>query len=159
MAAYLAAVAATLYGGFARARQELAGVSWENLPPLYQGFRQHARSVVALLQDRDYLKALQLAREALTLCQVPAAFPGSARSRVALETTIAACQLLAGYGSPETRVALDQATKSLPGVGPVLPAWALASYYEEEGQPEAAAQYARLVQRLAPHCRPVNTFA
>src|SRR5438309_183925 len=50
-AAYLSALAATFFGEFDRAREELEAVDWNQTPPMYQGHRKYALSVLALLEE------------------------------------------------------------------------------------------------------------
>jgi hypothetical protein len=97
-----------------------------------------------------------LAEEALELCEVSGKFPGSNTSRVALKTNVAVCELLAGKDTSGLLDRLERATKELPGVSPAIPAWALAAYYTKTGQQTAAARYLAVVQRLVPHCAPLN---
>ena len=156
MGAYLSAYAAVLYGRFDQAREELASVNWTALPPLYQGFEAYIHSLLAIFQLRDYTQALSLAEEARELCAVAGKFPGSNTSRAALDANFAVCELLVGKDSPDVLDRLHRATEQLPGVSPALPAWALAAYYSKTGQQSAAARYLSIVQRLVPHCAPLN---
>jgi len=87
MAAYSSAFAALLYGQFERAREELASVNWATLPPMYQGFETYIHSLLAILEARDYPRALALAEEALDLCNVPTTSPGPRRVELLLRRT------------------------------------------------------------------------
>jgi hypothetical protein len=158
--AYSSAIACAYYGEFAAAREELSVVpGWEGLPPLYQGLRQHALAVVALLEDKDYALARRLSLESIELCRVSVRFPGSQQSRATLEATVAVCDLLSGQGDERTVVTLERAARTLPGVVPALPAWALASYYHRKGQPEASLPFQAIVRGLVPKCWPLNRYA
>jgi hypothetical protein len=157
--AYMAATAAALYGEFGRAREELAAVHWESLPPLYQGFRQHVLSLMTALEEKEYSIALRHAESAAALCAVSDRFPGAAQSRAALESTVAACRLLSGQGDDATIATLEQASRTLPGVAPAFPAWALARHYHAKGVPEEAARHLGVVRSLVPHCAPLSTLA
>lgn len=64
VAAHLSALAATIYGQFDRAREELAKVDWAKVPAMYQGHRLHVLALIALLEKHDNGEALRLAAEA-----------------------------------------------------------------------------------------------
>src|ERR1700691_2529378 len=66
-AAHLSALAATVYGQYDRAREELAAVDWDQAPAMYRGHRLHMLALIALLEKRDAAAALQLAAEAQAL--------------------------------------------------------------------------------------------
>jgi len=151
MAAYMSGLAAVLYGQFDRAREELAAVNWVSLPPMYQGFEAHVHSLLAIFEAKDYARALALAQEARDFCNVSDAFPGSKTSRAGLETLVAVCKLLTGQDSSAVLDTLCRAVKELPGVSPLIPAWALAVYHKKLGQDGAAAEYLAVVERLAPY--------
>jgi hypothetical protein len=96
----LASAAATL-GDFDRARRELAAVSWDGRPPLYQGLRDSAAALLALFEERNPEKALALARQARSLSDVSGPFPSANGSRAALDATVAAAELLSGEHTPD----------------------------------------------------------
>jgi tetratricopeptide (TPR) repeat protein len=156
MAAYLSGFAAVHYGQFDRAREELAAVNWTHLPPMYQGFETSVHALLAIFEARDYSRALSLAQEARDLCGVSSAFPGSKASRAALESYVDVCELLMGQTSSELLDRLRAAVINLPGISPALPAWALAVYYQKQGQDAVAAEYLAVVRRLVPHCACLN---
>ena len=68
-AAHLSALAATIYGQFDRAREELAAVDWDKTPAMYRGHRLHVLALIALLEKQDAAEALRLAAEARALEQ------------------------------------------------------------------------------------------
>jgi hypothetical protein len=156
MAAYSSSFAAVLYGQFDRAREELAVVNWNSLPPMYQGFEAYIHSLLAIFEAKDYARALGLAQEARDYCNVSEVFPGVKTSRDALEANVVVCELLAGKSSAAMLDQLSRAVKELPGVSPAIPAWALAAYFKKLGQHAAAAEQAAVVRRLAPHCSCLN---
>ncbi|HEY4380492.1 MAG TPA: hypothetical protein VGN01_09115 [Acidobacteriaceae bacterium] len=63
ISASLCGLVLALYGDFEEARDELSTVSWDKVPPVYQGMRVQALAVIVLLQERDYRKAADLAAE------------------------------------------------------------------------------------------------
>jgi hypothetical protein len=150
MKAYLCAHAATLYGDFDRARQELCGVNWSSLPPMYQAFESHMHSLFAIFESRDYGRALEFAQESLDLAAVPAAFPGARTTRRALSAQVAVCRLLLGNPSDEILRELEVAVGKLPGVGRAVPAWALAGYYHRVGDEPRATRHLMIAHRLLP---------
>jgi hypothetical protein len=158
LAAFCCAQAATLYGQFDRAREELAAVSWESQEPLYQAFRDHVFSLLALFEKKDYSAAASIGREALEVAAMPSIFPGAAQSRAAFETVVEVSDLLAGQVSEKALAKLELRAKNLPAPLSALPAWALAKYYINNGHPEAAASWQRIVFTVTPHCAPLNDF-
>jgi len=156
MAAYTSAFAAVLYGQFERAREELASVNWATLPPMYQGFETYIHSLLAIFEANDYPRALSLAEEARDLCNVSEKFPGAKKSRVALETNVAVCEVLTGKSDSEVVTRLDRASKELSGVASAIPSWALAVHHTRSGDAVAAARYLSVVKRILPHDTPLN---
>lgn len=154
--AYMSALVLTFYGDFDQARDELSKVSWSGLPPMYEGFQVHVLAVLAVLQERNYVKASELAVESRDLCSVSKAFPGNTQSRRALDALVDACELLAGRAGDETVARLDEAIKKLPHLAVLIPAWTLARHYRFLGDEGRAASYAAIVQKFAPHCGPLN---
>jgi hypothetical protein len=118
---------------------------------MYQGFEAYIHSLLAILEKKDYERALRLAEEAQELGTVSTKFPGASKSRATLEANVAVCELLAGNNGQERFSRLDIATKRLPGVSPAIPAWALAEYYRRAGRPDKAEAYLSTVKRLLPH--------
>lgn len=156
MAAYASAFAAVLYGQFERAREELASVNWATLPPMYQGFETYIHSLLAIFEAKDYSRALGLAEEALDLCNVSEKFPGAKKSRVALETNVAICEMLTGNSDSAVVTRLERAAVGLSGVASAMPSWALAVHYTRSGDTAAAERYLAVVKRLLPNVTPLN---
>lgn len=156
MAAYQSAFAAVLYGQFDRAREELATVNWANLPPMYQGFETYIHSLLAIFEAKDYGRALSLAEEARDLCTVSDRFPGTQKSRVALDTNVAICQMLAGKSDSAVVGRVEKAAGELSGVASAIPSWALAVHHTRSGDISAAERYLAVVKRLLPHDTPLN---
>jgi hypothetical protein len=155
-ASYMSAFALALYGDFDKARGELSTVSWSSLPPMYEGCRAHVLAVLAILQERDYKKASELAVESRDLCSTSTFLPGSTQSRRATEALVDACDLLAGRGTDERLARLNDAARSLPGPAAVIPAWSLAHHFKQAGDKERAATYNSIVRKFAPHCEPLE---
>ena len=154
---YLSSFVLALYEEYDRSREELAGVSWASLPPMYEGFRTHVLSTLALLQEKNPKKAWDLAREARDLCSVSSALPGSAQSQKALEAHMRACELLSGEASDETVPWLEESLRELKPFALILPAWSLAVYFSRSKRQDKAIRYAAIVRDLAPFCRPLTT--
>jgi len=153
---YLSSFALAVYGEYDRSREELAAVSWGSLPPMYEGFRTHVLSTLALLQEKNPKKALDLAQEARDLCSVSSAFPGSAQSRKAIEAHMCACELLTGEAPDATVSRLEVSLRELNAFALVLPAWSLSLHFSRSKQQDKANKYAAIVRELAPHCHPLN---
>lgn len=156
--AYSSAFAATLYGDFDRAREELASINWSFLPPLYQGFETYIHSLLAIFEAGDYSRALTLAKEARDLCDVSGKFPGAKKSRATFDAHLDVCESLSGNNPPARLAQLDIASRELPGVSAAIPAWALATYHTGAGEFAEARRYAAIVTRLVPHCTPLTTM-
>lgn len=156
MATYSSALALAFYGDFDAARDELSAVQWSGLPPIYEGFQMHALAVLAILQEKNYRKAHELAVEARDLCSASKTLPGVSQSRRALDAMVDACELLDGYGTDQTATRLGEAARKLPNQAALIPAWALARYYRRVGDEGRASGYAAMVQKLAPYCGPLN---
>ena len=136
--AYMSGLALALYGEFDKARDELSQVSWSGLPPMYEGFRTHVLTVIAILQEKNCQKASELAAETRDLCSTDPAVPGGNQSRDASLSR------------------LDNAVRSLPDLAKLIPAWALARYYSAQGDAQRAATYSAVVKKIAPHCAPLK---
>jgi len=151
MVAYHCALAAALYGDFDRAREELCRVNWSSLPPMYQGYESHIHSLFALFETHDYQKALEFAQEALDLCAVPSALPGADTAQRALSAHASVCRILLGIPTSQDRAELELAVDKLPGIGPAIPAWALAAHYHSAGDDGVAGKYMAISRRLLPN--------
>jgi hypothetical protein len=158
LAAYMSAYAATLYGQYDRAREELCAIRWTNLPPLYQGFETHIHALLALFQMRNVANAMDLALEAKNFCTVDLGLPGAKTSTEAFDALILSCRAIQGESSPQAVAKLDRAIQKLPGVAPAIPAWAMAVRLRAAGLPGEAAKYERVVDQLTPHCAPLHQF-
>lgn len=146
-------------GAFDRARQELASVNWGGRPPLYQGLRDSVAALLALLEERNPEKALALAREARRLADVAGPFPGASRGRAAMDSAIAAMELIAGQVRPDLVPTVEAMARQLPEAQKALPACALAVHFGREGDPAMVDQYQRLLVEVAPSARPMIELA
>ncbi|MEP6715040.1 MAG: hypothetical protein ABJC09_05675 [Terriglobia bacterium] len=147
-AAYLSAMAATFFGQFDRAREELDRVNWNETTAMYRGHRLYALSTLALLEETDYPKALQLAREARELEKTPGG---------GLQLIDDIIHLIAeGNASPETIARLDRTARKQQGLMPGMCAWALALHSKRNNQPDAAGEYKDLLRLAVPYCAPLR---
>ncbi len=154
-AAYMCGLAYAFYGEYDKARDELAEIAWNTLPPMYEGLRTYVLSTIAMLDKRDFAKALDLALEARDLCGTSSVLPGAARSRLCLEAHVLACELLDGRANQSVAETLESKLKKLRGIDGVLPSWCLVQYYESKGQQENAAIHMMTLRRLVPSCKPL----
>ena len=154
--AYMSALALAFYGEFDKARDELSQIPWNTLPPLYQGFRIHVLTVTAVLERKDYRTALDLAIETRELSRSYSAFPGSKKSRVAMDALVDATEVLGERGNDELIGRLETAVNSLPPLAILIPALALARHYSLQGDEQKALKYRAMISRVAPHCGPMN---
>ena len=156
ISASLCAVAFALYGNFDEARDELNSVSVHGVPPIYEAMHVYALAVLALLEERNYRKASELAAEMRDLCSVNAAVPGSKRTRRATDAFCDACALLAGSGTSATAERLSNVVGKLRPIDTMVVAWALGQYFSRAGDAGRAGKYRAMVRKLAPHCTPLN---
>jgi hypothetical protein len=148
-AAYLSAMAATFFGEFGRARTELAAVDWSAAPPMYRGHRLYVLATLALLEENDYPKSLQLARDARELEEK--------EGGAGLQVIDGIIHLVAGMAdSPETMARLARTAKKQHGLMPGMCAWALALHYKRSNQPDLAGEFKELVRLAVPHCAPLR---
>lgn len=143
IAAYLSAIAASIYGDFIKARRELDGVDWDKMPKSLQGNRLHVLALIALLEKDDRTEALQLAEEASALEKTT---PGGG-----MPVLHHAVRLAAGAPEPDSVVFLRQAAGRTSGVMPAIAVWALIVSKEREGKPADAAEWRAKLERIAPH--------
>ena len=142
-AAHLGALAATVYGQFDRAREELDGVDWDAAPAMYRGHRLHMLALIVLLEKHDNAEAVRLANEALALEQTDPAG--------GLPTLHSAILVAAGEGDVDAIKRIQRAANRNIGAIPAVCAWALSLYCGRNGQPSEAAGYRARALEAAPH--------
>lgn len=140
-AAYLSALAAAFYGQYDRARRELDAVDWDQTTREYRGDRLYVLATLALLEETDYPKALQLARQAGELEKSPV-----------LDDVIHA---IAEGASDEMVARLERVAKKQHGLMPGMCAWALAVHYKRAGNAEKAADYKEVLRMSVPFSVPM----
>lgn len=143
-AAYLSALAAAFFGEFDRARTELQAVDWGKTTPMYRGHRLYVLSVLALLEETDYPKALRLADEGRELeKQDPAG---------GLQLLDDVIRVVADSPGEGVIARMEKTAKKQHGLMPGMCAWALAIYYRRNGQQEKAADFKERLRMSVPHC-------
>jgi hypothetical protein len=142
-AAHLSALAATIYGQFDRAREELAAVDWEKAPAMYQGHRLHVLALIAILEKQDADAALQLAAKASVLEQTEAA--GS------LSVLHDAIQVAAGAADGAAVKRTEQGAGRKSGALPAICDWALWLHFYRLGQSADADKYRERLRSAAPY--------
>ncbi|MGB8259896.1 MAG: hypothetical protein WCE75_06080 [Terracidiphilus sp.] len=147
-----AAYAAILHGQFDRTRDVMESIDWPSLPPVFRSFQAILQGLLALFEERDPGGALQWMRRAEGLADVPGIFPGVKTAKLARDAISAACRVLQDEPEPPDLDTLHEAVRRLPGIGPALPAWALASHYERTGDSARSTECRAIVKRLTPHC-------
>jgi hypothetical protein len=146
-AAYLSALAAAFYGQFDRARQELDAVDWDRTTAVYRGHRFYVLATLALLEDTDYPKALQLARQASEL--------ESREAGGGLQALDDVIHSVAEGPTPDMITRLERIAKKQQGLMAGMCAWALAVYYKREGQMEKAADFKESLRMSVPFSAPM----
>jgi hypothetical protein len=149
VAAYLSALAAAFFGDFDRAREELAPVDWDKAPPMYRGHRLYVLATLALLEETDYPKALELAAQAKEL---ESQSPGGG-----LQLLDDVIHLVAEGAGPERMARLERAANKQHGLIPGMCAWALAVHYKRNNQPDKAADYKVLLKLSIPYSAPLKS--
>jgi len=142
-AAHLSALAATVYGQFDRAREELAAVDWNKTPAMYRGHRLHVLALIALLEKQDRAEALRLAAEAQALEQTDPA--GS------LPVLHDAILVAAGEANEEAIKRVQQGARRKAGALPAVCAWALWLHFYRTGQAVEALTWRDRLRAAAPH--------
>jgi hypothetical protein len=142
-AAHLCALAATIYGQFDRAREELAKVNWDKAPAMYQGHRLHVLALIAILENQDADAALQLAAEASALEQTEAA--GS------LPVLHDAIQVAAGAADEAVVKRTEQGAGRKSGALPAICDWALWLHFYRLGRTADADRYRERLRAAAPY--------
>lgn len=155
MASFLG-FAHALYGEYDRSRALIDSVYWSRrqAPPLMQAQITHLEALLKYLEERDFVRGIELAREARELAQVPRATPGAARSQRAFDAYIEIGEVLSGNHSPEVMESLRAKLGKAPTLLKLMIAWALETTYQKLGREEDAAEMHQIRMNLAPHCLP-----
>lgn len=137
-AADLAALAATVYGQYDRAREELEKANWSQASTLYRARRLDVLALIALLEDRDNAAAAALAHEARGMESAPTPLRDAVLIAVGEgdENSLKRAQQLAGRGA---------------GALAGLSAWALSLYCDRNDQPSEAQRYRERAKHATPH--------
>jgi hypothetical protein len=141
--AHLSALAATIYGQFDRAREELANVDWDKAPAMYQGHRLHVLALIAILEKQDAEAALQLAARASALEQTDAT-----GSPALLHDAI---EVAAGAGDAASVKRTEQGAGRKSGALPAICDWALWLHFYRLGQSADADRYRERLRGAAPY--------
>jgi hypothetical protein len=142
-AAHLCALAATIYGQFDRAREELAAVDWDKAPAMYQGHRLHVLALIAILEKQDAEAALQLAAKASALEHTD-----PAGSLPLLHDAI----LVAADAADEALVSrTEQGAGRKAGALPAICNWALWLHFYRLGRTADADRYRERLRAAAPY--------
>jgi len=142
-AAQLSALAATVYGQFDRAREELAAVDWEKTPAIYRGHRLDVLALIALLEKQDRARTLELLAEARTLRQ-----SDPLGSVPVLHDAIL---VAVGAGDAESVTRTQRGAGRKLGALPAVCAWALSLHAGSTGQTADATRYLAQARAAAPY--------
>ncbi len=134
--AQLCALAATVYGQYDLARQELAAADWDSAPTMYQGHRRDLLALIALLGKADVATARELAMT------VPPEKPPILHNAVLVAI---------GEADAGAILRVERAAARNMGAIPAVCAWALSLYAERSGQADAAERYRVRAREAAPH--------
>ena len=148
-AAYLSALAAAFFGQYDRARSELESVNWDATTPVYRGHRLYVLATLAMLEETNYPKTLQLTAQARELES-----KDSAGGLQALDDVI---HLVAAEPNTTVIERLEKVAKRQNGLMPGMCAWALAVHYKRIKNPEKASDYKDLLRLSIPHSIPLQS--
>ena len=141
--AHLCALAATIYGQFDRAREELAKVDWDAAPAMYQAQRLHVLALIALLEKQDADKALEMAAKATAL--------GKTDPAAALPLLHDAIEVAAGAGDEPALKRTEEGARRKAGPMPAICDWALWLHFYRLGQSTDADRYREQLRAAAPY--------
>lgn len=141
--AHLSALAATIYGEFDRAREELAAVDWDKAPAVYQGHRLHVLALIEMLEKQDGDAALELAAKASALEKTEAT--GS------LSVLHDAIQVAAGAADDAAVKRTAQGASRKAGALPAICDWALWLHFYRLGRSADADRYREQLRAAAPY--------
>lgn len=136
--AELAALAATVYGQYDRARKELDAVDWDGVPAMYEARHLDILALMALLEDQDSARAVRIAREASGVTDAPTPLRD-------------AVLIAAGEGDMEAIKRAQGAAGRGVGAISALSAWALSLYCGRNNQAVEAQRYRERAKEAAPH--------
>jgi hypothetical protein len=137
-AADLAALAASVYGQYDRAREELEKANWSQASALYRARRLDVLALIALLEDRDNAAATRLAHEAREMEPAPTPLRD-------------AVLIAAGEGDDESLKRAQRVAGRGAGALAGLSAWALGLYCGRNGQLSEAQRYRQHAKEAIPH--------
>jgi len=134
----LAALAASVYGQYDRARGELERANWGQASAVYRARRLDVLALIALLEDRDDTAAARLAHEARDMESTPTPLRDAVLIAVGEgdEASLKRAQRVAGRGA---------------GALAALSAWTLSLYCRRNGQDSEAQRYQKIAKAAAPH--------
>jgi len=150
-AAYLSALAAAFFGQYDRARSELDAIDWDATTPVYRGHRLYVLATLAMLEETDYPKSLELAAQARELES-----KDPAGGLQALDDVI---HLVAGEPDPAVIERLSKVARRQQGLMPGMCAWALAVHYKRVNSPEKASDYKDILRMSIPYSAPLRKSA
>jgi len=134
----LAALAASVYGQYDRAREELDKANWSQASALYRARRLDVLALIALLEERDNVAATRLAHEARELES------GATPLRDAVLIAV-------GEGDEGALKRAQRVAGRSAGALAALSAWALSLYCGRNGQDSEAQRYQKMAKQAAPH--------
>ena len=153
------ATSRAFYGQFGRARDELAEIGWDALPPLYRGSALQVRALIHYLSGDDPAAGLRCALEALELTRVPRFVPGAQAGARIAATYVEIGRMLVDGATPELAAALSArvAATATPQER-LLTTWGAAVAHQQLNQSaQAQALFAQL-RAAAPNCTPLHAL-
>lgn len=151
------ALAHAFYGDAATARRELSSVDWAGRPPIVRAMERASEGTVLMLCENAPAQGLALARESLSMIDLPSPVIGSAQGRAYFEVCVCIGEVLTGTASPASLQVLEQHHEKTPlAMVRLLSAWGLRVAYTRAGDTARAEAMRELLQREAPHCAPLH---
>ncbi|MCP3163246.1 hypothetical protein [Myxococcus qinghaiensis] len=150
------ALAHAFYGDAASARRELASINWAGRPPVIRAMERVGEATIILLCEDAPEKGLLLAKEALSMVDVPSVV-GASKARAYYEILVSIGELLTGTATPASLQVLEQHHQRAQLAMARLPStWGLRVAYTRAGDTARAEAMREVLQREAPHCAPLH---
>lgn len=151
------AMAQAFYGDAASARRELASIDWTGRPPVVRAMERVGEATILLLCEDAPEQGLALAKEALSMVELPDSDVDSAQARAYYEVCVGIGEVLTGTATPTTIAALEEHNQQTDvPVTWLMSGWGLRVAYTRAGDTVGVEAMRKQLQIEAPHCAPLH---
>ena len=147
-----------LYADFDAARATVKAIDWERRAPLIRAMKHSLGALLCYLEAGRYETGLEFARAARDMGRISGVFPGSRMSADAFEAYVEIGEILCGDSTDEKVASLERKQATLPTLGKLPIAWALAVAYDKRGDRAKAEAARQFIRDVAPHCRAITSL-